>query len=155
MIKRIVFDVGNAVGNRDTGYAASPKIKKPDPGHRETVDCAWDCHNVVGARVSGYGDRAVRDRVIELGLHCERRGQEQPAKKEQRLPFKSGHQFSKNMRFLDVSFHLVRCSVKFPVPRPHYPKPISLIAIPTASPYNRKNVKTLQVLLFFRGQAQY
>jgi hypothetical protein len=40
----------------------------------------------------GNGDRTVRDRVIELGLHSNWRGEEQAAKKEQRLSFKNGHQ---------------------------------------------------------------
>ena len=75
--ERKVPDVGNAVGDRDSGYAATRERIVSDAGHRRTVDCAWDGHNAVVTRVKGYSDGLVRDRVTELGLHSRRCGQDQ------------------------------------------------------------------------------
>ena len=75
--ERKVSDVGNAVGDRDSGYAATRERIVSDADHRQTVYRAWDGHNVVVGRVSGYSDRLVGDRVTELGLHSRRCGQDQ------------------------------------------------------------------------------
>jgi len=54
--ERLVTDAGNAVGDRDTGYDGKEERTVSDAGHRQTVERAWDGHNVIGAPVCGYGD---------------------------------------------------------------------------------------------------
>jgi hypothetical protein len=101
-LERVVSDAGYADGDCDTGYAAAIKRVIPNGCDRQTVYRAWDGHNGVGTSVTGYSDHLVSDRVTELGLHSNRSGQEQPAKKEQQLSFHT---------FFSFLFQIVLASV--------------------------------------------
>ena len=63
-------DGGNAVQNYDAGHTGLPsKRHVSDASHWEAISHAGDDHHTAGTSVLRYGDRAVIDRVIELGLH--------------------------------------------------------------------------------------
>ena len=39
-----------------------------DAGDRQATHCAWDGYRIAGTIVSSYGDRAIIDRIVKLGL---------------------------------------------------------------------------------------
>jgi hypothetical protein len=93
------------VGDGDASQAGVPKSFRPDASNRQAIDRVWYHHHTVGARVFGYSDRLVSDRVSELGLHSKRRSQEEAAKKEHRLSLKSGGLHGRDERLFDARIH--------------------------------------------------